>query len=399
MITIDTYKEAEGILRLNDLRQGLYDEGAVLMRDVLVNLHGGEHRMRRTLETRVFRRDFFRYYERESFPKTLRHTLVPFLARGSADLVDLGYRVTLNLTADFTGIDRPEQTPEETDRLLRLLRSFAKAASLGQMPGDKDVARREVQAAMAEFDTAFHTPSVNRRRTLLERFGRGEIGEDALPRDVLLVLLRNEDKVELTPEMLLRETSFFLMAGALTSIHSVTHAMHEILSWCSRHPQDRERIASDPLFLQRCVYESIRLHPSSPTAGRRAICPMRLPGGEQLATEDRVVIDLIAANKDVAVFGGDAGDYNPHRPVPAGEYGYGLSFGLGMHACLGRNLAAGVPAGPGADAVEHHYGTVTLIVEALLAHHARPNPDQAPRPDVETGRPNWATYPILLGDA
>ena len=400
MITVDTYREAEGILRLPDLRQGLYDEGAVLMRDVLVNLHGSEHRRRRTLETRVFRRDFFRYYEREVFPRTLRRTLAPFLRRGSADLVDLGYRVTLNLTADFTGIDRPLQTPEETEA------SAAAVAQLRQGCLALPDARRQGGGAAGDrnrdgrvrcgipCDLGRAPP-----RLVLERFARGEIQEQDLPRDVLLVLLRNEDKVELTPEMLLRETGFFLMAGALTSIHSMTHAMHEILAWCAVHPEDRARIADDRLFVQRCVYESMRLHPSSPTAGRRATCPMRLPGGEALAQEDRVVVDLIAANKDREVFGDDAPHFNPHRPVPSGEYGYGLSFGLGMHACLGRNLAAGVPAGAGADPENHHYGSVTLIVAELLAHHARPNPEQAPRPDVETGRPNWASYPILLEDA
>ena len=62
-VTIDTYKAASDTLRSPELRQALYDEGAVLMDKVLVNLHGDEHRTRRRIETKIFRRDFFRWYE------------------------------------------------------------------------------------------------------------------------------------------------------------------------------------------------------------------------------------------------------------------------------------------------------------------------------------------------
>ncbi len=35
------------------------------------------------------------------------------------DLVDFGFRVLLNLTADFSGVDRPEKSPEETETLIK----------------------------------------------------------------------------------------------------------------------------------------------------------------------------------------------------------------------------------------------------------------------------------------
>ena len=55
---ITDYQQAAKTLRQSDLRQGLYDEGAVLMDGVLVNLHGEKHRTRRSLENKVFRRGF-----------------------------------------------------------------------------------------------------------------------------------------------------------------------------------------------------------------------------------------------------------------------------------------------------------------------------------------------------
>ena len=59
IITISTYHEAKEAYRQKDLRQALYDAGEVIMADVLVNLHGTEHRDRRRLENRLFRRDTF----------------------------------------------------------------------------------------------------------------------------------------------------------------------------------------------------------------------------------------------------------------------------------------------------------------------------------------------------
>ena len=395
-IVVSSYKQANDTLRLTDLRQALYDEGAILMEKVLVNLHGDEHRTRRGIETKVFRRDFFEWYEKQVFPNTLRETLTPYLAAGKTDLVDFGFRVMMNLTADFSGVDRPARTPEETANLLRILRTFGKAATLGQALGDKEAIRAEIRAAMAEFDRDFFQPSMARRRALLERLKRGEIAEDALPRDVLVDLLRSEDQTPIAPDVLMKEIGFFLLAGAFTTVHSLIHAAHELFSWSATHPADARRYAEDTLFLQKAIHESMRLHPSSPTAGRRPTCPVHLPTGQDATPEDSISVDLMAANRDTSIFGDDAADYNPHRPAPRGAGPYGLSFGIGMHSCIGLNLAAGMLPRADTQAHSHQLGTVTLIMRVLLAHGARPDPEHAGVVDRSTIRNNWSSYPILL---
>lgn len=92
---VTSYDAAEALLRRPDMRQALYDAGAILMKDVLVNLHGDEHRIRRAAEAKVFRRDFFVSCEREVFPCSLAETLAPFLAEGRADMCSFGYAVML----------------------------------------------------------------------------------------------------------------------------------------------------------------------------------------------------------------------------------------------------------------------------------------------------------------
>jgi len=395
-VNVTGYKEANQTLALADLKQSLYDEGKVLMDRVLVTLHGEEHRARRLLEMRLFKKDFFNYYEKQVLPPVVARTLARFLPTGRTDLMDFGRRAMLDLTADFAGIDRPLGTDAERDALVQIIHDLGAAATLGQYSGDREPVREAVRRTLRYFDARFFTPSVERRQALLAQLAAGGIGEEALPRDILTVLLRNEDHIDLPRDMILRETAFYYLAGAHTSVHSLTHAMNEMFQWGAQHPDDAARIRQDPLFVQRCVHESLRLHPSSPIAQRKPVCPVHLPSGEDVGTDDTVVIDLFNANRQTAQFGADAAQFNPHRQLPPTLPPYGVTFGVGIHTCLGRNLAAGDLAKPGTDPATHQYGTITLIARALIAHHCRPDPASPPQREPNIAREAWATYPVLL---
>ena len=393
---VSDYAGVASALRNPDLAQSLYDEGAVIMDQVLLTLHGEAHRQRRLLEFKVFRRDFFRFYEQEVFPRTLDETIAPALAAGRADLIDLGYRVTINLTADFAGVDRPRRDGAETLALLGLVMTFSEGATLVHSTRDKDAVRAEVRAAMARFEVEFLAPSIARRKTLLSRFNAGEILEEALPRDVLTVLLRNEDRLDLPPDMLAREIAFYLQAGSHSTANSTVHAVHDILTWMTGRPDQAARLKADPLFFQRAVHESMRLHPASPVAWRKAMCPMTLSGGGQVETGDRVVIDLAAANMAAALFGETAGVFDPCRAIPAGHLPFGLSFGSGAHSCLGRDLDAGLIARDDTDPATHQYGIITLFARRILAEGARLDAADPPTEATHTARPNWGYYPVIF---
>ena len=391
-----TVRGVQDALRNTDLEQSMYKAGAIIMDDVLLTLHGAEHHKRRTAAFKVFGRGYFRFYEREVFPATLFRTLAPFLARGSADLIDCGYRVTLNLTADFAGIDRPEQSPAETEALLYCVKRFSEAATVFHSTRDHAEVIRDATAALAEFDTRFFSPSRLRREEALARFAAGTLTEEELPRDVLTVLLRSYDELGLTPEILRREIAFYMQAGAHSTANSTVHAMHHILDWCEAHPGSREALLADRLLLQRFVHESLRLHPASPVARRSAGCPTRIGAQLEVATGDDVIADIHSANRETAVFGEDAAVFNPYRTIPPGVWPFGLTFGFGMHACMGRDLDGGVVPRADTRADDHQYGIVMLFVESLLRHGARRDPAHPPIPDASTARPNWGRYPVLL---
>lgn len=395
-VTLTRIPDALAALRNEQLAQSLYDEGKVIMDGTLLVLHGEAHRARRMLEMRVFKRSFFRYYETEVFPRALAELLPPTVAQGRCDLVEFGYRMTMNLTADFAGIDRPHKTVAETESLLALVKTFSEGATLVHSTRDKEEVRAEVRAALGVFREQFLNPSIARRQTLLDRFAAGDLVEDDLPRDVLTVLLRNEDRLPLPPDLLCREIAFYLQAGAHSTANSTTHAMHHLFDWIANRPGERARLLADTIFLQRCIHESLRLHPASPVSSRKPLCPMQLANGAHVDTDDRVEIDLYTANRSRDVYGEDADEFNPLRNVPHGHEPFGLTFGTGVHTCLGRDLDGGVVPRGTVDAATHQYGIVTMLCRALLAAGAERDPAQPPAMATYTARPNWGTYPLLF---
>lgn len=392
-VVVQSFAEAKEVYRAKDLRQSLYDEGEVIMADVLVNLHGDEHRARRRVENRMFRREVFERYERELFPGVIARTLAPHLAAGRADLVSLGHEMLLNLAALTAGVDRPLGTAEETHRLYRYMMLFIEGATLAHSTGDKDAQRRRIREGLLEWDREFLLPSMQRRRELLAG------GPDAdLPRDVLTTLLEHYDELGLTHEVLRREIAFFLLAGAHTTATAFVRSIDHMLGWVERHPEDVERVRTDPLFVQRCIHETLRLNPSSPIGRRRALAPVRLSSGVEITTGSIVVLDLQRINRDPTVFGDDADAFNPRRPLPPGVAPFGLSFAAGMHVCIGQDLAAGVVPRDGADPAGHLFGLLTGSVQAVLAAGVRRDPADPPERDRNTKRPYWGRYPVLLAD-
>lgn len=395
-VTLDRIPDALAALRNENLAQSLYDEGKVIMDGTLLTLHGDAHRARRMLEFRVFRRSFFRFYETEVFPRALAELLGPTVSKGKADLVDFGFRITMNLTADFAGVDRPERSPRETEALLALVKTFSEGATLVHSTRDKEQVRREVREALQEFRGSFLEPSIARREALLAAQARGEIDEAALPRDVLTVLLQNEDKLEMPPDLLCREIAFYLQAGSHSTANSMTHAMHDVLEWRDSHPDDAQRMDRDPVFLQRCVHESLRLHPASPVSWRKPVCPFQMSTGQSVTPDDRIEIDLWTANRQKDEFGVDADTYNPHRTVAPGREPFGLTFGTGVHTCLGRDLDGGLVAKGEVDPAKHQFGIITLLVKAMIDAGARRDPADPPTMAEHTARPNWGRYPVLF---
>ncbi|MCU0260737.1 MAG: cytochrome P450 [Ilumatobacteraceae bacterium] len=401
MIRLTTYAEAREAYRSKELRQALYDEGDALMHGVIVNLHGPEHLARRRLENRLFRRDTFAWYESAVIPAIIADVLAPSVAAGRGDLLPLARRTMLTLALGVAGVDRiePDGTPAaaaEIDRLYALMDRLAKASTVAHATGDKAAIVADGDAALDEFRVTYFDAARARRLDLLARLERGEIADDELPRDVLTTLLRNQDRLDLPEATVLREVAYFPWVGSHSTSNQLVHAMHHVLTWLDEHPGDRERLTADAVERQRFVHESLRLHPASPVSLRHVEADVALRSGVVLPAGEVVAIDLVAANRDPAVFGPDADRFDPHRELPAEVAPWGLSFGHGVHACLGQELAGGLELAPGDDLEHHLLGAITVMIGILLEHGARPDPDDPPERDTATTRDVFARYPVTF---
>jgi len=391
---INAYPQVEPTLRLPDLKQALYDGDPLFLPTTVVSLHGDEHKEKRRVVQSLFTREFFRNYQNHVFPEALEETLAPVLAEGRGDLSRFAYRVLANLVADAAGLDR-DRTEVQTDRILMIIGKLGKAPTIGQMlSGSVEAARAEIREALAIFKDEFYAHSAARRRALLAAHAKDPSVE--LPRDMLLYMLRAYDG-RIEEDQLVRDTAFFILAGAFTQANALQNTVWEILTWCEARPETRAELLADPALLQKFIWESLRLHPASPVARRKALCPMHLPDGTDVDTGQIVDVNMARANRDPEVFGADAATFNPYRELTGRVQLYGMTFGAGMHSCVGRILAAGMPIRPGVEGEdETEYGTLHAVIHALLENGIAFDPANPPKIDDSTERKHFESFPFLL---
>ena len=395
-IRLASWSQVREAFRSKELRQAGYSEGAVVMSDTLLDLHGKAHRERRRVENRLFRREIFSYWEHEVLGKTIDVTLNPFVQSKQGDLSVIGYRCAMNLTATIAGIDQDPSDTKQTETLYGIVKKFSEGATLLHSTRNKDEVRQEVKEAMEHFAKNFFDPSRELRERYVRECNDGIRKEDDLPKDVLTTLLRNREQLGLTDEVIFREICFYLQAGAHSTANAFTHTVDDILNWGQQYPEDLDKAREDLSFVQRCMHESLRLNPASPVALRRPLQDVKLSDGILLNEGTEVTLDLMAANRDYEIFGKKSDDYNPYREVPEGVPRWGMSFGAGMHACVGAELDGGLEIDPDRPPSETLFGTVAIMAHALLSAGGRRDPNNPPQLDPNSERKHFSAYPVIF---
>lgn len=395
-ITLTSWSAVRDAFRSKELRQAGYSEGAVVTADTLLDLHGDAHRERRRVENRLFRREIFSYWEHQVLRQTVGATLDPFVDAGRGDLAQIGYRAALSLTATIAGIDHDPTDAAATEHLYAIVKKFSEGATIMHSTRDKDIVRAEVAEAIAAFETETFTPSLDRRRKIVSRVEAGELAAEELPKDVLTTLIVNHDRLELAPDVVLREICLYLQAGAHSTANAFTHTVDDLLVWGAEHPDDLQLARDDIAFVQRCMHESLRLHPASPMAYRTPQVDVALSNGAELPEGALVVLDLTAANRDPSVFGESGDAYDPNRDVPAGIARWGMSFGAGAHACIGAELDGGLEIDPSRPSNQQLFGTVAVMAHAFLQAGGRHDPSDPPKLDPNSTRKHYSSYPVVF---
>ncbi|MEV4757357.1 cytochrome P450 [Micromonospora sp. NPDC049559] len=115
-------------------------------------------------------------------------------------------------------------------------------------------------------------------------------------------------------------------------VDPTTALLGNALAWLAEHPDQRQRLIDRPPLLEHATEEFLRAFTPVPALARTATADVRL-AGQQLRAGDRVLMSFAAANRDPDVFP-DPGEVKLDRaPNPH------TSFGLGLHRCIGSNLA------------------------------------------------------------
>lgn len=398
---IDTYAEIEEIMKSPDFRMAGAEERTIFLEDTLIMSEGQRHSDLKQLFAPLMSRQAIAWYELNLVEPVVAQAIDEMAARrgadglARADVVPLLHAALTRISARVTGVDGVD-TPERTCRFcdLVLVLSAATTGSFSRTPADMIRAGREAMAALVE---EYLQSSLERRIDLVRRHRTGDVAADALPRDILTLLclhddLSRPDDATKIPYVW-RQCAQFLTASIKTTSHSLPHVFVHLDEWLREHPEDREKLAN-PEFLHRAAAEAFRLHQTSPARFRAAVRDVSLSTGRIVRKDEMVALHAPPANVQVEVFGADARCFNPHRPTPAGMQPWGMTFGLGVHSCIGRNLVTGM-LNRGDDKHGTH-GTAVRIMKALYDLGAELDPQSPPRRPADSLHDTYESVPLIL---
>ncbi len=138
-----------------------------------------------------------------------------------------------------------------------------------------------------------------------------------------------EDGPPLTDEEIIRTVALILAAGFETTTGLLANGLVALLA----HPDQAARLRTEAELAGPAIDELLRYDaPVQITYGRTAVDDL-LVGDMALHAGQRVIAVLGAANRDPLVFG------EPDRLILDRDEGIPLSFGAGIHHCLGAALA------------------------------------------------------------
>jgi cytochrome P450 len=230
-----------------------------------------------------------------------RRLVAALAARGEGDVIaDYAQPLTLAVLTSILGVPDGSQI---TDWMIRMIR-------VGPM--DQQVRAGAVREIIAYLDGL-----------LAERERAGNTGDD---------LLSYLNRAEIDGEPLSRRHRIgagflVLIAGADTTWSAIGSSLWHLAT----QPRDRQRLADEPRLLDTAIEEFLRYY-APVTVGRLAREDVEAHG-RRVPAGDRVILPFAAANRDPAVFD-DPDELRIDR-----RRNRHLTFGSGVHRCLGSNLA------------------------------------------------------------
>lgn len=152
--------------------------------------------------------------------------------------------------------------------------------------------------------------------------------------DLMSALLQAEFEDETGEVRRLRRDEILTYVGLLNAAGNETTT--NLISWTGKvlgeHPDQRRELADDPSLIPGAIEELLRYEAPSPIQARYVTADVEHYG--RVVPEGSILCLLTAsANRDERHFP-DADRFDIHRPID-----HHVTFGYGIHFCLGANLA------------------------------------------------------------
>jgi len=149
------------------------------------------------------------------------------------------------------------------------------------------------------------------------------------PKDDLIGFLLNAKIYDqpLSPQHVVGTIILLMVAGIDTTWSSIGSSIWHL----AQHPSDLHRMVSEPELLPTAIEELLRMY--APVTMARIVSQDAEIGGCPVKQGDSVLLPFPAANRDPEVFP------DADKVIVDREENRHVAFGLGIHRCLGSNLA------------------------------------------------------------
>jgi cytochrome P450 len=149
--------------------------------------------------------------------------------------------------------------------------------------------------------------------------------------DLLTAMINAEDGGDtLSDSELIAQTLLLYLAGHETTVNLIAGGTLALL----RHPDQLAALREDPALAENAVEELLRYDSPVQASRRITLEPITL-GGTEIPAGAFVMASLGSANRDQDFWGQDAGELRLRRENARQH----VSFGAGVHHCLGASLA------------------------------------------------------------
>lgn len=297
------YEDVDMVLR--DHRRFLKDDSIIEYRSML-NSNPPDHTRLRTIVSKAFTpRSVAELHPR--IERVVNELLDDVEGEGRFDLIEkFAFPIPITVIAEMLGVP-----PEDRD----IFEEWSNDISLVIEPYQTEEQEARVNRASEELFEYFEVIMELRRRE---------------PQDDMITALMNaeEEGDKLTHDELLGTLMLLLVAGNETTRNLIGNGTLALL----RHPDQLRRLRDNPDLLDSAVNEMLRYDSPVQLDGRFAEEDIDI-GGTRIPAGERMICAIGAANRDPAAF------TNPNVLDIGRREKSHISFGRGIHHCLGAPLA------------------------------------------------------------